>query len=503
MIRKISRSGRRIEMCTSRKMRHTRGLCLLFVLLAVTLFSGVACAGEQEPLNILLLVADDMNYDSLGFSGSKSPNITPNLDKLAKQGMRFTNAHVQSAICQPSRSVLMTGRYPHRNGAMGFSPIKKNVPTLQEELQKAGYLNGILSKTHHLVPESKFCWDYMIKRDDLGEGRDPKLYYKHAKIFFEKAKKEGKPFFLMANSNDPHRPFAGSQQEKQTEKKQKARFPKPSRTYKSKEVQVPKFLPNLPDIRKEVAEYYTSVHRCDETIGEVLRALKDTGFEDNTLVMYVSDNGMALPFSKTNCYVFSTLTPWIVKWPGKVKKRKMDKTHMISGIDFMPTILDAAGVKLPEGLDGRSFVPVLKGDDASGWDQVFTFITSNSQNMQLPMRGVHTTKYAYIFSAWADGKTAIRNDGMTGLSFKAMQAASNNNKKIAERMRFYEYRVPEEFYLNDKDPNALKNLIDQSRYKKQINEMRKALLEMMVTTKDPLLLEYRKYLKGQGIDLES
>src|SRR5206468_10648753 len=119
----------------------------------------------------------------------------------------------------------------------------------------------------------------IVGADDLGIGRDPKLYYQHAKEFFATARKEDKPFFLMANSQDPHRPFAGSDAEKR-----QGKFPGASRYYKPDEITVPGFLPDLPDVRKELAQYYTSAHRCDETVGQILRALKESGFEENTLV---------------------------------------------------------------------------------------------------------------------------------------------------------------------------------------------------------------------------
>jgi len=168
--------------------------------------AGTRSAGGR--LNILLITADDMNYDSLGVTGCKILGITPHIDKLASEGMRFVYAHVTVAVCQPSRSVLMTGRYPHRNGAMGFEPIREDVPTLQESLAAAGYINGIFAKVPHLQPEYKFKWNTVVKADQLGDGRNSKAYYEHAKAFFDKSLHAGHPFFLMANSQDPHRPFA-------------------------------------------------------------------------------------------------------------------------------------------------------------------------------------------------------------------------------------------------------------------------------------------------------
>ena len=213
-----------------------------------------------------------MDYHSLGVTGCPIPDITPNIDALAKQGMLFTQAHVTIAVCQPCRSVLMTGRYPHRNGAMGFEPIMPDVPTLQQSLNKAGYLNGIMAKVAHLKPQESFIWDFVADAKELAHGRDPDLYYKYSKEFFERAKTEGKPFCMMANSQDPHRPFAGSPGEKDQSGKRKAEFPGVSRTFKPEEVPVPGFLPDIPGVREELAQYFACVHRCDQAVGQHISA---------------------------------------------------------------------------------------------------------------------------------------------------------------------------------------------------------------------------------------
>ncbi len=448
-------------------------------------------SGRGTRPNVLLITADDMNYDSLGVTGCQTPGITPNLDKLASEGIRFVHAHVTIAVCQPCRSVLMTGRYPHRNGARGFQPINPDVPTLQESLKAVGYMNGILGKTRHLEPESKFCWDMVVRGDQLGSGRAPALYYQHARAFFQKAKDARQPFFLMANSHDPHRPFAGSRQERNQAARQKKRalaaFPKASRYYKPDQVQVPGFLPDLPDVRKEVAEYYTSVHRCDETVGEILRALAETGLKDNTIVMFLSDHGMAFPFAKTNCYLTSTRTPWIVRWPGKVKTGTVDAEHFISGIDFMPTVLEVVGLSPVPGMDGRSFLPVLTGGRQEGRDKVFTVFHRTAGKRDYPMRCIQNRRFGYIFNSWSDGKTVFKNESQSGLTMKAMQAAAERDEHIADRVKLFLYRVPEEFYDFQKDPCALHNLIDDPRCRDEIDKLRLEMRELMESTGDPLL----------------
>lgn len=455
-------------------------------------------AADSTRPNILLITADDMGYRSLGVTGCKVPDITSNLDALARQGMLFTQAHVTIAVCQPCRSVLMTGRYPHRNGAMGFEPINPDVPTLQQSLSEAGYFNGIMAKVSHLAPQPAFKWDVVIDANELGQGRDPKLYYKRAAEFFSRAKTEGKPFFLMANSQDPHRPFAGSDGEKNAAAKRKgAVFPGVTRTYKPEEVDVPDFLPDLPDVRKELAQYFTSVHRCDETVGEILRALKESGQEENTVVFFLSDNGISIPWAKTNCYLHSTRTPLIVRWPGKIKPGSKNEDDLVSGIDFMPTVLDICGVKQVSGVDGRSYLPLLAGKKQTGRDKVFTQFWQTSARKDFPMACVRTKRYSYIFNAWSDGTTEFRNEPMGGLAWKAMVAAAPSDKRIAERVDFFLHRAPEELYDIESDPCETKNLIADPKYKDQLAKMRAELLEMMASTRHPVLDRFKKHI-GRG-----
>ena len=439
--------------------------------------------------NVLFITADDMNYDSVGVYGCGIPDITPNIDKLAKEGLRFIHSHVTIAVCQPCRSVLMTGRYPHRNGAEGFEPIDVTVPTLQEQLRTAGYMNGIMAKNSHLAPREKFCWDYYITGSELGRGRDPALFYQYAKQFFEDAKAAGRPFYLMANSQDPHRPFAGSQQEwnKWSE------HPPYSRQITTEEAEIPGFLPELPDVRQEISEYFMSVHRCDEVAGEVLRALKDTGFEDNTLVMFLSDHGMPLPFAKTNCYLNSTKTPWIVRWPGVVRPGAVDSRHFISGIDYMPTILDAVGLRQITGTDGVSFLPLLKGKTQENRDKVFTVFHETSAKRRYEMRCIQNKQYGYIYNAWSDGQTVFKNESQSGLTMNAMKEAAATDPTIDARVQLFLYRVPEELYKFETDPDALHNLAGEAEYEEQLSSMRQELLAWMVRNKDSLEETFRNF----------
>ncbi len=439
----------------------------------------------SKPLNVMLITVDDMNCDSVGAYGCGVPETTPNIDKLASEGLRFTHAHVTIAVCQPCRGALSTGRYPHRSGIEGFYHTQKEIPTINRCFKNAGYLLGVLGKAGHSSPRADTHWDMRRDMGQLGLGRDPSIYYRDAKQFFEQAKSTGKPFYLMANSHDPHRPFSGSDQEKNSFKKRVVT--PPSRTYKPEEVKVPKFLPDLPPVRREIAEYYSSARRADDTVGAVLRALEASGLARNTLVMFLSDHGMALPFAKTNCYLHSTRTPWIVRWPGVTKPDAVDAEHFISGIDFLPTVLEAAGLEIPEGCDGRSFVPVLKGKKQENRAHVFTQFHETAAKNRYPMRCIQNKKLGYIFNPWSDGKRIFRNESQSGRTFSAMKKAAEKDPAIARRVKLFQYRLREECYDFEKDPDALDNVINDPAYKDGVNQLRARLADWMKKTNDPCL----------------
>lgn len=441
--------------------------------------------------NVLMILADDMNYNSVGCFGCPVDDITPNLDRLAAEGVCFHNAHVSIAVCQPSRECLLTGVYPHRNGAPGFMPIADSVPTLTEVLREEGYYNGIIGKVEHCMPVERFAWDYcyeMLNPQNL-YGRAPYIYGVRTAEFLAQAKQSGKPFFLMANSHDPHRPFAGSEDEV---KKFYGYNTYASRVYKPEEAWVPGFLPDLPDVRKELAQYYSSVHRCDETIGAVLNELEKAGMADNTLVIYMSDNGMAFPFAKANCYLNSTKTPLIARWPGHIQAGSCDREHSVTGVDFTPTVLEALGLAGRMACDGMSYLPLLEGRPQPERENiVFTEFNLTSAFNAFPMRCVQTKQFGYIYNIWPDGQKAYKNESQSGLTFKAMEQAAQTDDAVAARVEFFTHRCPEEFYDFSKDPDALHNLIDDPAYQTEIQWFRDRLKKFMEDTQDPELPEYR------------
>jgi N-sulfoglucosamine sulfohydrolase len=435
-------------------------------------------AAPEKPLNVILITVDDMNWDSVGVYGCKVKGTTPNIDSLAAQGLRFQNAHVAIAVCQPCRNTLNSGRYPSRN-VQGFYQMPENkYPTLPHILKKQGYRVGVVGKEGHSAPYENFRWDMALDKQDLGSGRDPMLYKKYVKRFIKKAQKAQKPFYLMFNTHDPHRPF-------HREGSKKRRYPRPSKLYQAKDIVVPGFLPDIPAVRKEIAEYYSSVRRADDAVGELLSLVRDLKLTENTVVVFLSDHGMALPFAKTNCYLHSTKSPWIVRWPGVTKAGAIDAKHFISTIDFMPTILAGLGLAVPKDIDGRSFMPLLKGKEQVGRTAVFTEFHETVAGRRYPMRAVQNARYGYIFNAWADGQRVFRNESQNGRTFKAMRRHARSDKGALKRLQLFNKRVIEEFYDYKKDPDARNNLIHSKEHQSIINKLRGQLAEQLTKNKDP------------------
>lgn len=475
---------------------------LLAFVFAVLCTANPTLSAQQPPrLNVLLLTADDMDAHTPGVFGGTVAGVTPNIDRLAAEGMRFVHGHVAAAICQPCRQSLMTGRFPHAVSRLGgFDPVLPDVPTLQEQLHAAGWFLGIFGKEAHLAPAKRFCWDVVRPLREVG--RDPQRYYAAATEFFAAAKRADKPFFLMANSHDPHRPFPRcdiDDEGKDVDQESEAKggpIAKPSRYYRPDEVVVPGFLPDLPDVRRELARYYTSAHRCDDTLGLVLQALREAGLESTTLVVFLTDNGMAFPFAKTNTYLASTSAAWIVRWPGVVEAGRVDGRHMVSGVDFTPTILAAAGLQPLPGVHGRSFLPLLHGEEQPGRDTVFTEINCISSGVAYPMRCVHERRLAYIWNGWADGEKVFHNESQAGLTFAAMRRAAADDPALAARVELFEHRVVEELFDCATDPCCLHNLVADPEHKADVERLRRSLSAHLQATADPELDAFRRFVGG-------
>jgi len=470
----------------------------LLVMTALAAVAGSAAAISQKQPNIVLFTVDDMDITSVNAYGNPLPDLTPNMDKLAAQGMRFMNAHVNSPICQPCRQSMMTGLQPHSNGTLGFVEVEKgSCPNLPGLLHNAGYYTVSINKGRDY---KSFPWDEIIGLGkDSWYNRKPESFYKTVKKSIAKA--DGKPFFIGVNTSDPHRPFAGSEQEKESVAKIKKAWPNADvpdfqvmePVCSEADVPLLPYLPDLPEIRKETVQYLTCVKRADDALGRIMDLIDEEGLTENTIFIFVSDHAAPMPTAKQNCYAHSSVTPLMVRWPGNIKPGSVDSDHMVSTLDIMPTLLEAVNLPIPGKQDGRSMLSILQGGKQEGRDAVFTsynYITPNQQ--VFPMRGVHTKEWSYVFNPWSDGvNKRLQGSGQptenqSGLTFAAMQKAALTDPEMKERMDTILLRRRDELFDHRKDPYSFENLGENPEYSSQLKKMKGLILDEMTRSNDPL-----------------
>lgn len=445
--------------------------------------------------NILFMTADDMHWDSVGVYQSPAKGITPHLDRLATEGFMFRHAYVQIAICTPSRQVMLSGNHSHQTMTRCFTPVERIGPTLPDVLKENNYFLANINKRQNHYP-----WDIRIDEEESACGRDVSFYDSALTRIIKQAQTLNKPFFIMANMNDPHRPFHGAGLPKKV--KDERRVSVPSHVYTPEEVTVPGFLPDLPEVRREMAEYYSSVRRADDCVGVMLETIEALGVHDNTIVLFMSDHGISMPFSKINCYRASLRVPLLFRWPGRIKAPSIEEQQMVSTIDLAPTLLDMVGIAVPGHMAGRSFFPIMQGHQQQDRDFIIGYYYRNlRQTNMFPTFTIQTRDLAYIYNPWSNGHKEVHNSDYThSRTLAAMWNQAQTDHAVKRRVDFHKFRVIEEFYDYTQDPFAIENLIYDMRYQADIKQLKKKLQAWMAETDHPAAALMKDPLNQAKID---
>jgi len=449
---------------------------------------GTATTGRSARPNILFIMTDDQRYDAMSCAGNEILK-TPNMDRLAEQGLRFRNAFVTTSLCGPSRASILTGQYAHTTGVRtNRDRLRPDAVTFPRLLQQAGYRTGIVGKWHLRITPPGF--DYHAVLPGQGRYQDPLLiingerrkFHGHCTdVITDRAleflrQSRSQPFCLLLHYKASHRTWIPA--ERFAGLFRQVTIPEPEtfhETYAGKsravaeadmkvadmkdfrERGVPQDLPaeqrKRGNFQALVKYYYRTLAGVDENLGRVLRFLDEHGLTDNTLVIYTSDNGFFLGehgfFDKRLMYEESIRVPLLVRYPRLVRAGASDE-HMVLNIDLCPTILALAGVPIPPGVQGMSLVPLLQAR-AVPWRESFLyeFFEFPGVHSVRKHRGVRTERWKYI--------------------------------------HFYE--PPEEFELYDlqADPHERRNLYGQTRYAEVVEQLRAELVRLRAATKDPEL----------------
>lgn len=418
--------------------------CLLFLLAL-----GVA---QAAPPNMVIYIADDHSQFDAGVYGA-ADIPTPNFEKLAEVGMLFDNAYIASPACAPSRGAMLTGLMPARNGAEGNHTFpREGVPSLIENLKALGFETVSVGKVSHGNQAARFGFDVI-----LGPSSYPEIRETVTKFLAERTSQ--KPLCLFVGIGNPHVPW-----------------PMES-TFDPAQITFPPTHLDTPSTRRHRAGYYQEIKEVDQFMGE-LRGLAAKHLGENVLFIYTADHGGQWPFGKWTLYDYGIRVPFIVSWPGVVEAGSQSSA-MISWVDLIPTLLELGGGKAPEGLDGRSFAAVLRGETSTHRDRIFTTHTGDKRMNVYPSRSVRTSEWKLIHNlhpefAFTNHSDILRIEGSGAYWTEWAELAKTDAhaKQIVDRY----YRRPEfELYHVSEDKWEQTNLADNPEYAEILADLKAEL----------------------------
>lgn len=426
---------------------------------------SLSVSSAAEPPNIILIIADDMSPEDSEPYGAKSVR-TPNLMRLAREGMRFDRGFVTTSSCSPSRASTVTGRYPHQTGAAELhQPLPETQIAFPEKLREAGYFTAAAGKWHLGKPaQAKF--------DVVQEGGGPSGADNWIPVL--RNRPPAKPFFLWLAALDPHRDYQANT------------IPQP---HTAADATVPPFLPDVPEVRADLARYYDEITRLDGYVGQVLDELERQGVAHNTLILFTSDNGRPFPRCKTTLYDSGIRSPWLVRWPAHVKPGSVSG-RLVSTVDIAPTFLAVAGAPaLPNG-SGQSFLPQLRDPNAPGRDYIYG--ERHWHDYGDFARAVRSERWKYIRNYFPALPNQPPADAVRSPSFVVMRQLHAAGKLTpAQSVPFQSPRPTEELYDLTADPHEMHNLAGDKTHHATLAQLRDALAAFQKRTDDRIPAQVR------------
>jgi N-sulfoglucosamine sulfohydrolase len=428
--------------------------------------------GERQP-NVLLIHCHDLGRH-LGCYGVDVE--TPAIDSLAADGALFENHFVTAPQCTPSRGSLMTGRYPHVNGLMGLAhthwELDEGERILPNYLGDAGYETHLFGLQHITQDTDKLGYDHIHSEGNLYPGVSPAVHQANrartvssvVASFLERSAFD-EPFFASIGFFECHRV------EEET-----GRFGFDAGHYDADDPDGIRPLPYLPDrrgIRQDLAEMHGMIEAIDDGVGTILSALETADLADETLVIFTTEHGLAFPRAKGSCYDAGLEAVLLVRYPELVEDGSR-YDDLLSNVDVLPTVLDLVDVEIPGDLAGRSFLPLLTGEEYEPHERLFAEMTWHDEYN--PVRAVRTERYKYIRSFWHLPTVYLAQDVY----------ASEAGREVRESYSA-PYRPYEELYDLRATPQEDENVALEPRYQDVRRELSEYLHEWMVETDDPLL----------------
>lgn len=428
-------------------MRLIHTLALVITLLTSLSILSNYTSADNRP-NFVFIIGDDISWDDVGYYGNDAIQ-TPNIDRLAREGLAFDRAYLTTSSCSPTRCSIITGRYPHNTGAPELhTQLPKGQFMFPQALRSAGYYT-VLSGKQHMGPAVKPAFDLISPGKGPGRERDW--------VQILRNRPRDKPFFCWFASVDAHRDWQQTSVAPQ---------------YDPNDVPIPPYLFDGPRTREDLAKYYHEVSRLDHFVGQVREELEKQRIAENTYLIFCADNGRPFPRCKTRLYDSGVRTPFIMWSPGRIESGRADS--LISVIDIAPTILQLADVPLDERLQGVSLVPLL--DDPSATVRDYAFAEHNWHVGQAHERMVRTGPWLYIRNAWPERQHLCAEANVEVPAGAELYAAHQRGLLNEHQQDIYlQPRPGEELYQVQDDPHQLHNLADDPEHQRTLDELRGVL----------------------------
>lgn len=432
--------------------------------------------------NIVLIIGDDIGVEDIGCYGNKQVQ-TPNMDRIAKEGLRFTNAYVTTSSCSPSRCSIISGRYAHNTGASELHTfLPAEISTFPDLLKTAGYYTAQAGKWH-MGDFAKKGFDVVHdKKKENGDGGEGMW------LTILKERPKEKPFFMWLASFDAHRPWGPNDFSGKNE---------------SSKIIPPPYFVNTAKTRDDLAKHFDETTRFDYYIGLVESELKKQGVLDNTIIIILSDNGIPFPRSKTRLYNSGTQTPFLVKWKGANLKKGATCESLISTIDIAPTLLELAHIDINPSFQGKSFVKLLEDPSLDFRNYVFT--EHNWHDYEAFERMVRTKNFLYVLNLRPGLSNPGPADVTSSISFQELKDIRDSGQLTAAQADIFIIPRPmEELYDCRNDPMQLVNVASLPLYKSQLEEFREIMKQWQEETNDycPVNLTKDLYDRENGTRLQ-
>lgn len=424
--------------------------------LAIAADCGAADDAAPSRPNIVVFITDDQGQPECAPFGSRD-FPTPNMQRLADAGLAFTRAYVASPTCAPSRGALLTGLMPARNGAEpNHSRPRSALKKWPAWFKELGYKVVAFGKVAHYGQAADYGFDQFAY-----DGFHEDVCVQAAVDFLQKRSADDRqPLCLMVGTNWPHVPW-----------------PEASDGLDPARLSLPAGSIDTPLTRQWRARFGAAVGKADDDLGRIYDTARSV-LGDQTLFLFSSDNGTQWPFAKWNCYEAGIRVPLIVAWPGVVKPGTRTDA-MVSWVDILPTLVEAAGGSAPGGLDGRSFLPVLKSRSADHRDRIFATHSGDGRWNIYPIRSVRDDRWKFIRNLHPEYAftTHIDLPGVLGQRtfFSTWEAAAGKDDKAAAIVRRYHARPAEELYDLHNDPDEQHNLAGDPACADQLKRLRDEL----------------------------